>query len=80
MEGFTPTFVLEVLIALCSGLGSFFAMRENMKTLFRQQAEETRLREQHAKADDESFHDIRETIGMVSNRVAVIEGRLERAP
>jgi hypothetical protein len=52
------------------------AIRADLNNLRRAHDAEVRLREEHAAADDKSFHDIRGDIGAVSNRVAVIEGRL----
>jgi len=80
MDGFTPTFFLEVLIAVGSAGAVYGAIRADLNNLRREHDAEVKLRERHAKADDDSFHDIREDIVLVSNRVAVIEGRLERAP
>jgi hypothetical protein len=78
---FTPTFFLEVLIAVfprfCRG-AVYGAIRADLTNLRREHDAEVKLRQEHAAADDESFHDIRDDIGMVSNRVAVIEGRMER--
>lgn len=71
-------FILELVVALVSALGVFFTMKADMKNMWRELTEEKRLREEHAKADENSFHNIRGEVGAISNRVAVVEGRLER--
>jgi hypothetical protein len=76
MDGFTPTFFLEVLIAVGSAGAVYGAIRSDLANLRRAQEDEKRLREEHAAEDDKSFHDIRDDLGLVSNRVAVIEGRM----
>jgi hypothetical protein len=80
MDGFTPQFVLEVLIAVGSAGGVYGAIRTDLKNQREGIAEEKRLREKLAKDTDESIHDVRSDIEGVSGRVYVIEGRLGRAP
>jgi Tfp pilus assembly protein PilO len=77
MDGFSPTFFLQLIIALGSGFGAFYAMKADLKTMFRQLDEEKRLREAHSAEDDLSFQNIRTEIGEVSNRVSVMEGQLK---
>lgn len=80
MDGFTPTFFLEVMIAVGSAGSVYGAIRADLTNLRREHEDEKRLREEHAVADDKSFHDIRDDLGLVSNRVAVIEGRMSERP
>ena len=79
MEGFTPTFFLQVLIAVASAGAVYGAVKTDLKNMHRRMDDEQRLREEHAKDDDKSFHDIRGELGAVSGRVSVIEGMSRRA-
>lgn len=76
MEGFTPTFFLNLVIALLSGGMAYGVLKTDLKNAISGLQKETELREQHEKEDDKTHHDIRGDLGAVSNRVAVIEGRL----
>jgi hypothetical protein len=76
MDGFTPTFFLEVLIAVGSAGAVYGAIRSDLTNLRRDHENEKRLREEHAATDDKSFHDIRGDVEKVSGRVYVIEGRM----
>lgn len=78
MEGFTPSFFLQVIIALGSGVGAFYAMKADLKNMFRELENEKRLREEHEKDDDQTHHDIRDNLGSVSTRIAVLEGRAQQ--
>ena len=78
MEGFTPSFFLQLIIALGSGFGAFYAMKADLRNMFTQLENELRLREQHEKDDDRTHHDIREQLGIVANRVSNLEGRADR--
>lgn len=78
MEGFTPSFFLQVIIALASGVGAFYAMKADLRSMFLGLAEEKRLREEHEKEDDATHHDIRDDLGTVSTRLAVLEGRAQK--
>lgn len=77
MEGFTPTFFLQLVIALVSGYGAFVAMKADLRAMFRELENEKRLREEHEKEDDKTHHDIRGELQVVGNRVSVIEGRTQ---
>lgn len=79
-DGFNQQFVLEVLIAVGSAGAVYGAIRADLKNLRREHDAEVKLRQEHAKQDDESFHDIRDAIGLVSTKVAVIEGRMAERP
>lgn len=76
MEGFTPTFFLNLIIALLSGGIAYGVLKTDLKNTIAGLQEETRLREKHEESDDKTHHDIRGDLSTVSNRVAVIEGRL----
>lgn len=79
MEGFTPTFFLQLLIAVGSAGAVYGAIKADLKNLRKDLDEEKRLRESHAANDDETHHDIRGEISAVSGRVSVIEGMSRRA-
>jgi len=79
MDGFTPQFVLEILIAVGSAGAVYGAIRMDLKNQREGLAEEKRLREKLAEDTDATFHDIRGGMEKVSGRVSVIEGRLERS-
>lgn len=78
MDGFTPAFVLQLVVAVGSAGAVYGAIRADLNNMKRSIDEERRLREDHAKADDKSFHDIRGDVGAVSNRVATLEGKAAR--
>lgn len=78
MDGFTPTFFLQLLIAVGSAGAVYGAIRADLNNLKNGLDEEKRLREDHAKNDDKSFHDIRDEIAGVGNRVSLIEGAAKR--
>lgn len=75
MDGFTPAFFLQVVIAVGSAGAMYGAVRADLRNMMRGIDEERRLREEHEKSDDSTHHDIRRTIQAVSNRVALLEGR-----
>lgn len=74
MEGFTPAFFLQVVIAIGSGGLAYGVMKADLKNLMRSVDEERRIREKHEKDDDETHHDIRNELGILSNQVARMEG------
>lgn len=78
MDGFTPTFFLQLVISVLSGGIAYGVLKTDLKNTIAGLQKETELREKHEGEDDRTHHDIRGEIGAVSNRVAVIEGRLER--
>ena len=77
MDGFTPAFFLNLVIALLSGGIAYGVLKTDLKNTIAGLLKETELREQHEKEDDKTHHDIRGEVGAVSNRVAVLEARLE---
>ncbi len=77
MDGFTPTFFLQLVIAIGSGFGAYMAIKTDLRNTIEGLRKETELREKHEGEDDKTHHDIRGEVGVVSNRVAVLEGRLK---
>lgn len=76
MDGFTPTFFLNLVIALLSGGVAYGVLKTDLANTITRLAEETRLRELHEERDDKTHHDIRDEMGVIANKVAVIQGRL----
>ena len=76
-EGFNPTFFLNLIIALLSGGIAYGVLKTDLKNTIDGLMKETELREKHEAEDDKTHHDIRDGLGAVSNRVAVIEGELK---
>ncbi len=74
MEGFTPTFFLQVLVAVGTAGAVYGAVKADLKNMHRRLEEEIEARKEHSKADDQIFHDIRGAIGLISNKVAHLEG------
>ena len=78
MDGFTPTFFLQLVISVLSGGIAYGVLKTDLKNTIAGLNEERRLREEHEKNDDKTHHDIREELGIVSNRLATMEGRSQR--
>jgi hypothetical protein len=78
MDGFTPTFFLQLVISVLSGGIAYGVLKTDLKNTISGLNEERRLREEHEKDDDETHHDIRDKLGEVAGRVAIIEGRAQR--
>lgn len=76
MSEFTPGFFLNLVIALLSGGIAYGVLKTDLKNTIEGLLKETQLREKHEAEDDKTHHDIRGAVGTVSNRVAVLEGRL----
>jgi hypothetical protein len=74
MEGFTPTFFLEVLVAVFTAGGVYYGIKVDLKYMHKQIEEEKELRKDLAKDTVKQLHDVREEINMVALQVAVIEG------
>lgn len=72
----TPQFVVQLLWASFTAGGVYMGVRMDLKHMHEKIDEEKRLREAHAKEDDDSFHDIRGSLQEASNRIATIEGRI----
>lgn len=77
MDGFTPGFFLNLIIALLSGGIAYGVLKTDLKNCIAGLQKETALREKHEAEDDKTHHDIRGAVGVVSNRVALLEGRME---
>jgi hypothetical protein len=78
MDGFTPGFFLNLVIALMSGAIAYGVLKTDLKNAIAGLEEERRLREKHEGEDDKTHHDIRGEVGAVGNRVSLLEGRLEQ--
>lgn len=78
MEGFTPSFFLQVVIAICSGAGAFYAMKADMKNMFRRLETEERLREKHAEDDNANFKEVHAKVDGVTDRLSMLEGKVLR--
>lgn len=74
---FTSQFFWQFLIGAFTGGGAYMAVRLDLKHMHEKIDEEKRLREEHAKEDDESFHDIRDHLQGIHGRVSLLEGRME---
>jgi hypothetical protein len=79
MEGFTPTFFLEVLVAVLTAGGTYYGIKVDLKYMHKQIEEEKELRRDLAKETVKQLHDVREEINMVALQVAVIEGERRKA-
>lgn len=78
MSEFTPGFFLNLVIALLSGGIAYGVLKTDLKNTIDGLQQETRLREKHEAEDDKTHHDIRGEVGTVSNRIAVLEGRMDK--
>jgi hypothetical protein len=78
MEGFTPTFFLQLVISVLSGGIAYGVLKTDLKNTIAGLQKETQLREDHEKDDDETHHDIRDKLGEVVSRVSILEGRSQR--
>jgi hypothetical protein len=78
MTEFTPGFFLNLIIALLSGGIAYGVLKTDLKNTIDGLQKETQLREKHEAEDDKTHNDIRGEVGTVSNRVAVLEGRLNK--
>ena len=79
MEGFTPQFWVQLLIQVAVLAGVFGMIRADVRNIGREITEERRLREAHAKEDDDSFHDIRDHLQTQHGRLSVLEGQNQLA-
>lgn len=71
MDGFTPTFFLQLFIAIASGGVAYGAIRADLAEQKRRIDEEVRLREKL----EESLHGVRSHVNTLGLKVASIEGR-----
>lgn len=79
MDGFTPSFFLQLLIAVGSAGAVYGAIRADLNNLRRGLDEETRLREELAHATDKSLHSVRGAVNEVGLKVAALEGERRAA-
>lgn len=75
MDGFTPSFFLQLVLAVGSAGAVYGAIKSDLTNTIRSLDEERRLREEHEKNDDETHHDLRGEIQDVKVRQAVLEGK-----
>jgi len=75
MDGFTPTFLLQLVLVIGSSGAVYGAIRADLNNMKRSLDEERRLREKHETEDDRTHHDIRDEIASVVMKVSVMEGR-----
>lgn len=74
MEGFTPAFFLQIVIAVGTAGAVYGAIKADLKNLHHRVSEEREERRKHEAEDDATFRDLRDKLGEVSNRVARNEG------
>lgn len=79
MEGFTPAFFLQLVIAIGSAGAIYGAVRADLKNLMRSVDEDRRLREKHAEDDDKSFHDIRGELSVHHGKISRLEAQHDLA-
>ena len=79
MEGFTPSFFLQLIIALGSGVGAFYAMKADLKNMHSMLEQEREAAKQHRAEDDQSFHDIRDKLSGHHGRLSRMEGASDLA-
>lgn len=68
------SFLLQLVITLVAGGALWGAIRADIKNMHVKIEEEKRLREEHAKQDDKSFHDIRGDLQGHHGRISRMEG------
>ena len=75
MDGFTPSFVLQLLIGVGSAGAVYGAVRSDLNNMARSLTEDRRLREEHAREDDKTHHDIRNELQQVRLDQARLDGK-----
>ena len=75
MDGFTPSFVLQLLIGIGSAGAVYGAVRSDLNNMARSLDEERRLRENQARDTDETHHDLRGAIQLIKVDQARLEGK-----
>lgn len=79
MDGFTPTFFLEVLIAVGSAGAMYGAIKNDLKSMHEKIATETRLREALAEETGKAIHSVRGAVQEVGLKIAAMEGERRAA-
>lgn len=79
MDGFTPTFFLQVLIAFGSAGAIYGAIKADLKNMHARIEEQATAARDHRKEDDDSFHDIRNELQGHHGRIARMEGQNDLA-
>lgn len=74
MDGFSPSFFLQLVIAVGSAGAVYGAVRADLANLREKLEEETRLRENAGKETDAAIHDIRNDITGHHGRISKLEG------
>jgi hypothetical protein len=74
MEGFTPTFFLQILVGVFTAGGVYVGVKADLKYMHKQLEEEKRLREDLSKDTVRELRNVRDEINSVALQVAVIEG------
>ena len=75
MDGFTPSFVLQLLIGVGSAGAVYGAVRSDLNNMARTLDEERRVRENQARDTDETHHDLRNAIQQVKIDQARLDGK-----
>lgn len=78
MEGFTPAFFLQLLIAVGTAGAVYGAIKADLRNMHRQLEELKGDFKDHVKSDDETHHELRQADQAALGRVSTIEGRLDR--
>ena len=79
MDGFTPSFFLQLIIAVGSAGAVYGAIRADLNNLIRSVDQDRRLREEHAKEDNETFDELRHELQEQHGRIARMEGASDLA-
>lgn len=79
MDGFSPSFFLQLLIAVGSAGAVYGAIKTDLKNLHAGLEEEKRLREAENKDTDKSIRDIRDDITGHHGRISKLEGNRAEA-
>ena len=74
MDGFTPTFFLQLLIAVGSAGAVYGAIRADLSNMQFHISEEKRLREALEEKNHKRIHDVRDMLQSVNARVSFLEG------
>jgi len=77
LEWLTPQLLFQSFVYVASMGVGFGMMRAKLTAIEAWLKNEQRLREEHGKTDDESFHDIRGELGALGLKVAILETKVE---